>query len=234
MANACVAHSREWRSEHTAVALVSLPLQTVVVAVCCRFQYDHGPIHFVHYSTEHTFHVGSEQHAWMERALAAVDRRRTPWLVVVGHRPIYVNSLSEEEPDGDQVIAQELRDAFEGMFKDYGVDVTLHGHHHAYQRSCPLYKGKCKGLHKNGEAKGIVHMVIGNAGKSLSRNEPSHAPKVCSLRIAYNNITVHATTCSRTHVTMVIAYYSTCYHVFKNISAVPCCMHVCLRMLLMV
>ena len=35
------------------------------------------------------------------------------------------------------------QDAFEEEFVRYGVDMTWHGHHHTYQRSCPLYKGRC-------------------------------------------------------------------------------------------
>lgn len=41
---------------------------------------------------EHAFEPGSPQHAWFEATLRAVDRTRTPWLVVGGHRPIYIDS----------------------------------------------------------------------------------------------------------------------------------------------
>ena len=37
----------------------------------------------------------------------------------------------------------QIQDAFEEEFMRYGVDMTWHGHHHTYQRSCPLYKGRC-------------------------------------------------------------------------------------------
>jgi acid phosphatase type 7 len=150
-------------------------------ALVCRFQFEHGPVHFVVYSTEHRFHVGSPQHAWMRAALAAVDRRRTPWLVVAGHRPVYVDSTNRDEPDGDQVIADELKVAFEKLWREYAVDLTLHGHHHSYQRTCPVYKGKCKGHDKHGTPKAPIHLVIGNAGKGLSHNIEEHQPKVRHL-----------------------------------------------------
>lgn len=107
------------------------------------YSFDFGPIHFLQYSTEHDFAPGSEQHTFVLSDLAAVDRTKTPWLVVGGHRPIYISSTNTLPLDGDQVVAQELRDAFEEAFVQYKVDLTLHGHHHSYQRTCPVIGGKC-------------------------------------------------------------------------------------------
>ena len=146
----------------------------------CRFSFEHGPIHYIHTSTEHYFHRGSEQHHFVKHALAAVDRRRTPWLIVTGHRPIYVDSTEADEPNGDLFVAAALREAFEELYKEYAVDLTLHGHHHDYQRTCPIYKGECVGYHDDGTAKGTVHLVIGNAGASLSSNQHEHTPEVRS------------------------------------------------------
>lgn len=58
----------------------------------CRYAFEYGPIAFLQYSTEHAFEPGSPQRAWFEAALQAVDRSRTPWLVVGGHRPMYIDS----------------------------------------------------------------------------------------------------------------------------------------------
>jgi hypothetical protein len=35
---------------------------------------------------------GSPQHAWIAADLAGVDRVATPWLVLVGHRPFYIDA----------------------------------------------------------------------------------------------------------------------------------------------
>ena len=45
-------------------------------------------------STEHDFSPNSTQYQWLEADLKKVDRRITPWLVVSGHRPMY---LSQQE-----------------------------------------------------------------------------------------------------------------------------------------
>lgn len=53
--------------------------------------------------------------------LAAVDRSRTPWLVVGGHRPIYIASTFNMPEQGDQPVAKDLRAAFEEAFIKYKV-----------------------------------------------------------------------------------------------------------------
>ncbi len=66
-------------------------------------------------------HAGSEQHAFMIKDLASVNRTLTPWLVVGGHRPFYIDSTNNLEPDGDQPVARALRDALEDAFYKYQV-----------------------------------------------------------------------------------------------------------------
>lgn len=108
------------------------------------YSLDHGPVHLVFYSTEHRFEAGSEQHAWILDDLRRVNRARTPWLVVNGHRPLYVDSTWDaDRPDADQTMARALREAFEDAFQTFDVDLTLHGHHHSYQRTCPVKAGVC-------------------------------------------------------------------------------------------
>lgn len=48
------------------------------------------------------------------------------------------------------------------------VDVTFHGHDHVYERTCPVYNGTCQSSLADGSLGGPVHVVIGNAGFSLS------------------------------------------------------------------
>ena len=47
-----------------------------------------GPIHFVSYSTEEPYGVGSAQYNFIAADLAAVNRTITPWVVASGHRPV--------------------------------------------------------------------------------------------------------------------------------------------------
>lgn len=66
------------------------------------FSVTNGPVTVVHMSTEWNFTAGSAQWLWLEGALAAVDRKRTPWLIFVGHRPMYISSTNDDQPGGDQ------------------------------------------------------------------------------------------------------------------------------------
>ena len=49
------------------------------------------------------------------------------------------------------------------ILQKFAVDVALWGHHHSYQRTCPVYRQKCC---SNGKAP--VHVVIGMAGRELA------------------------------------------------------------------
>ena len=54
-----------------------------------RYSYDYGIVHFIMMSTEHDFRDGSRQYKWLENDLKNVDRKKTPWVVLGGHRPMY-------------------------------------------------------------------------------------------------------------------------------------------------
>ena len=42
------------------------------------------------------------------------------------------------------------------------MDLALWGHHHSYQRTCPVYKEECT-------EGATTHLVIGNGGQHLSK-----------------------------------------------------------------
>eukprot|EP00892_Ulva_mutabilis_P005414 jgi/Ulvmu1/3244/UM150_0017.1 len=142
------------------------------------FEYSFGPVHFIHYSTEQPFEPGSDQHAWVKAALERVNRTRTPWLIFAGHRPMYIDSTNTGSPDGDQFVASKLRGAFEELLLKHRVDLTFHGHHHSYQRTCPAHDNKCVGYDEDGVPRAPVHMVIGNAGAGLSINVHRKQPEI--------------------------------------------------------
>ena len=94
-------------------------------------------------STEHDFSRTSEQFAWIAADLAKVNRSVTPWIVMAGHRPMYVSSADATSPRSDMVIAKFMREELEDLLHQYQVDVFFAGHHHDYQRTCPVYNGTC-------------------------------------------------------------------------------------------
>lgn len=68
---------------------------------------------------------------WMKKDLASSD---ADWQIVVTHNPVYM-----VHNDSTSIA---IRNAWEQIFLDYGVDLVFEGHQHVYSRSCPLTNGK--------------------------------------------------------------------------------------------
>ena len=58
-----------------------------------RYSYDYGVVHFIMMSTEHDMGNGSRQYTWLENDLKNVNRSKTPWLILGGHRPMYTSEI---------------------------------------------------------------------------------------------------------------------------------------------
>jgi hypothetical protein len=64
-------------------------------------------------------------------------------------------------------VQSKLRQSLEGLLVSAKVDLALWGHHHSYQRTCPVINGTCT-------AGAPVHLVVGTAGYELTKNfEPT-------------------------------------------------------------
>ena len=122
------------------------------------YSFDAGAVHFVQLSTEHDLSAFSPQVRWLAADLAVAAAARTRWIVVNAHRFFYVDS---SQANRDAASGHALLEAIEPLFVRFGVDLTLTGHHHSYQRTCPVINGECV-------ARGPVHIVAGNAGAGLS------------------------------------------------------------------
>ena len=60
----------------------------------CRYSYDYGLVHFIMMSTEHDMGNKSTQYKWLENDLKKVNRTKTPWIILAGHRPMYTSELA--------------------------------------------------------------------------------------------------------------------------------------------
>jgi len=58
------------------------------------------------------------------------------------------------------MLARAMQHFMEDMINKYQVDLGLWAHYHSYERTCPVFKGKCtKGA--------TTHIIVGTAGKEL-------------------------------------------------------------------
>ncbi|KAF8069374.1 PAP27 [Scenedesmus sp. PABB004] len=117
-----------------------------------------------------------------ERAARAVRRCATPWVVVGLHRPLYVVYPHKSNRD----VADHLRASLEPLLTAAAVDLTISGHVHSYYRTCAVAgeectadsgdeydeygraRGDARGRGGGGSGHGIVHFVVGSAGRKLS------------------------------------------------------------------
>ncbi|ONI30943.1 hypothetical protein PRUPE_1G283200 [Prunus persica] len=118
------------------------------------YSFDVGSVHFVYISTETNFVQGSKQLEFIKRDLEAVDRRKTPFVVVQGHRPMYTTSNER----GDAPLREKMLEHLEPLFVKNNVTLALWGHVHRYERFCQLNNFTCGSV-------GPVHVVIGMAGQ---------------------------------------------------------------------
>lgn len=107
------------------------------------YSWDSGLLHIVSISTEVYFSqldLVPQQWSWLEKDLAAVNRMKTPWLVVMGHRPLYCSGGGDCDHDattnrmGIDIGTGDRAYGLEELFYTHGVDLYLAGHEHNYER----------------------------------------------------------------------------------------------------
>eukprot|EP01138_Halocafeteria_seosinensis_P005643 gb/GECG01005769.1/.p1 GENE.gb/GECG01005769.1/~~gb/GECG01005769.1/.p1 ORF type:complete len:624 (+),score=34.21 gb/GECG01005769.1/:1-1872(+) len=121
------------------------------------YSFDWGPIHYLVMSTETDFMPGSSQYKWIVNDLASVNRTKQPWLVFMGHRPMYTSSNHSFSLPMDY----HFRTVYDPLMRIYHVDLALWGHVHQYERTAPMAHGS-----EAPAGHGTVHVVIGNAGNT--------------------------------------------------------------------
>ena len=99
------------------------------------YSFEYGPVRIVAISSEHDLSIGSAQRAWLRRTLHGIDRKVSPWVVVMMHRSIYGRTVAEAE----QQVQNHLQTRLEPIFRRYRVNVVFSGHEHRYLRTAPVY-----------------------------------------------------------------------------------------------
>jgi len=140
------------------------------------YSFDISYVHFVGFSTEVYYHADLNatldyQYRWLQKDLSNVDRAKTPWVILFGHRPMYCSNV-DDMPDCS-TDAKTLRWGVNGTYPmedllmEYNVDLFFTAHEHSYERTWPVYRGTIDSNQTNHtyyNAKYPVHIVTGAAG----------------------------------------------------------------------
>lgn len=179
-----------------------LPMPAPATITQPWWSYDIGLIHFIGISTEHNFTVRSPQYDWLERDLMQVNRSVTPWVVLSGHRSMYVSSayccilgttdvcLAAGIPcdiGSDVQVMAAMQANMEPLLFRYRVNVAWAGHFHNLERQTAVYHDKVvqratRGTDDDGNPcyyhnnpNATVWMVIGSAGNGPSVSNANYS-----------------------------------------------------------
>ncbi|KAJ6860299.1 purple acid phosphatase 15-like isoform X1 [Populus alba x Populus x berolinensis] len=132
------------------------------------YSFNAGGIHFIMLGGYIAYKKSAHQYKWLEKDLAKVDRKVTPWLVATWHPPWYSTYKAHYRE------AECMRTAMEDLLYQYGVDIIFNGHVHAYERSNRVYNYTL-------DPCGPVHITVGDGGNRekmaiAHADEPGNCP----------------------------------------------------------
>ncbi|RHZ58046.1 hypothetical protein CDV55_104604 [Aspergillus turcosus] len=164
------ANSPEWPFQEDVKGNETLPTASETYIT------DSGPFGAVDGSFKDT--KSYAQYKWLKNDLAGVDRKKTPWVFVMSHRPMYSSAYSSYQLN--------VREAFEQLFLQYGVDAYLSGHIHWYERMYPLGTNGTidsasivnNHTYRTNPGKSMTHIVNGMAGNIESHSELSKGQSI--------------------------------------------------------
>ncbi|GMT11911.1 hypothetical protein PFISCL1PPCAC_3208, partial [Pristionchus fissidentatus] len=141
------------------------------------YSFDVGPIHFIGLSSEYYGYFpiyGTQQihiqYDWLVKDLEEANKNRAvrPWIVSYFHRPFYCSNLNSKEcrlPDSYLIRDGMLSiPGLEQLFINQGVDITLWGHEHSYERFYPRTPSYNETDEPYSNPGGPIYIISGSAG----------------------------------------------------------------------
>lgn len=94
------------------------------------YSFNSAGVHVIMLGSYTDFGPSSPQYKWLQADLGKIDRKTTPWTVVLIHAPWY-NSNTAHQGEKESV---DMKAAMEGLLYQARVDIVFAGHVHAYER----------------------------------------------------------------------------------------------------
>jgi hypothetical protein len=117
------------------------------------YSFNTAAAHIIYLKPYTTSNETSEQYKWLESDLEQVDRKISPWLIVVIHCPWYSSNTDHYEEKQTVLMRQYM----EPLFYKYKVNIAIMGHVHAYERTHPVFKNKTNPF-------GTIYITVGDGG----------------------------------------------------------------------
>jgi len=125
------------------------------------YSFETGMSHIIFLNPYTYTNYTSKQYKWLEIDLLGVNRKVTPWVIVIMHCPWYSSNVDHY---GEQQTV-EMRTYMEPLFYKFNVNIVFSGHVHAYERTHPVYLN-------NTDVKAPIYITVGDGG-----NLEGHARK---------------------------------------------------------
>lgn len=133
------------------------------------YSFRFGNTHFTVISTEDDLSPTSPQGIWLQEDLArAHDSEDKPWIVVLGHKPIY--GSADKKWFYKQECGPTLRNLLEPYFIRYGVQLAMFGHVHCYERTQSI--------------NGVTYITAGTGGAKLDNSWVEPQPEWSAERMS--------------------------------------------------
>lgn len=122
------------------------------------YSFDYANAHFIildsnsNHRPENHYGPDSPQTEWLEEDLR--KNADATWKFAVAHHPPY-----SSHPSKGSYIAR--REAWGGLFEEYGVDAVFSGHHHCYERTFPMRGGE------RDDERGVTYVTSSGGGGPL-------------------------------------------------------------------
>ncbi|XP_033755018.1 acid phosphatase type 7-like [Pecten maximus] len=132
------------------------------------YSYNVGPVHFISFSSEvyfidNAYYVCTQFYWLLEDLIKANQNRdKQPWIVAMGHRPMYCSNHDVDDCTG-RIFGHLVKNGLEDLFYAQGVDLILQAHEHSYERLWPVYKNRVVAKNYN-HPQAPVHIISGAAG----------------------------------------------------------------------
>ena len=130
------------------------------------FRYGNGE--FFSLDTNKPVDAPSEQYKWLDKALAASEAK---WKVVFHHHPCYTSDSDDygNTEKTNSTHGAPKHKALIALYEKHGVDLSMNGHIHAYERTWPIRAGKVD------SKAGVTYVTSGGGGGNLENFEPTPA-----------------------------------------------------------